>query len=105
MAKSTKSKSVSTSTDSGSAKLKLLGRSETRLPSSVSSSTLETFENRYPHRDYVIEFDADDLRLCTSNTLPTCIASRRSRLSSIWRAFETAQPSTKRLRTASLTTS
>jgi 7-cyano-7-deazaguanine reductase len=60
MAKSTKSKSVSTSTDSGSAKLKLLGRSETRLPSSVSASTLETFENRYPLRDYVIEFDADD---------------------------------------------
>lgn len=60
MAKSIKPKSVPTSADFGNAKLSLLGRSETRLPSSVSPSTLETFENRYPHRDYVIEFDADD---------------------------------------------
>lgn len=60
MAKSIKLKSVPTSAHSANAKLSLLGRSETRLPSSVSPSTLETFENRYPHRNYVIEFDADD---------------------------------------------
>lgn len=60
MAKSIKPKSIPSSARSGSDHLKLLGRSESRLPSSVSPDILETFENRYPHRDYVIAFDADD---------------------------------------------
>ena len=60
MAKSTQSKSIPASARSTKQSLTLLGRSETRLPVSVSHSTLETFENRYPQRDYLIEFDADD---------------------------------------------
>ena len=60
MAKSTQSKSISTPGRSAKASLTLLGRSENSLPPSVSHSTLETFENRYPQRDYIIEFDADD---------------------------------------------
>jgi 7-cyano-7-deazaguanine reductase len=60
MAKSIKPKSIPSSARSESDNLKLLGRSESRLPSSVSPDILETFENRYPHRDYVIAFDADD---------------------------------------------
>jgi 7-cyano-7-deazaguanine reductase len=40
--------------------LRLLGRSETALPEVPSSATLETFPNRYPHRDYVIRFAVED---------------------------------------------
>jgi 7-cyano-7-deazaguanine reductase len=60
MAKSTQPKSVPSPGRSTKESLTLLGRSETQLPASVSHSTLETFENRYPQRDYIIEFDADD---------------------------------------------
>ena len=60
MAKSTQPKSLPSSERSTKQSLTLLGRSETQLPARVSHSTLETFENRYPQRDYIIEFDADD---------------------------------------------
>lgn len=51
--------------------LQLLGRSENRLPSEVSVATLETFPNRYPHRDYLISFDADDFTsLCPITRQP-----------------------------------
>lgn len=40
-----------------SSSLSLLGRSENRLPQSPSEAKLETFPNRSPHRDYVIELD------------------------------------------------
>ena len=40
--------------------LKLLGKQGDGLPGSVAPEVLETFENRYPHRDYVIRFDAED---------------------------------------------
>jgi 7-cyano-7-deazaguanine reductase len=40
--------------------LTLLGRSEATLPEAPSSATLETFPNRYPHRDYLIQFAVDD---------------------------------------------
>lgn len=50
-------KSKKASTSGG---LKLLGKSGTRFPDQVSPSILETFDNRYPHRDYVIHFDCED---------------------------------------------
>jgi 7-cyano-7-deazaguanine reductase len=51
--------------------LQLLGRSENRLPSKVSASTLETFPNRYPRRDYLISFDAEDFTsLCPITRQP-----------------------------------
>lgn len=40
--------------------LTLLGRSESTLPEAPSSATLETFPNRYPHRDYLIRFAVED---------------------------------------------
>lgn len=40
--------------------LTLLGRSESTLPDAPSASTLETFPNRYPHRDYLIRFAVED---------------------------------------------
>ena len=40
--------------------LKLLGKSGAAFPDKVTSSILETFENRYPYRDYVIHFDCED---------------------------------------------
>jgi 7-cyano-7-deazaguanine reductase len=45
--------------------LKLLGRSESRTPEKPSAEILETFENRFPQRDYLIRFDsADFTSLC-----------------------------------------
>ena len=40
--------------------LKLLGKAVAAFPSKPSVETLETFENRYPDRDYVIRFECDD---------------------------------------------
>ncbi len=51
--------------------LSLLGRSEANLPSAPSADILETFENRYPHRDYLIRFDAEDFTsLCPITKQP-----------------------------------
>jgi 7-cyano-7-deazaguanine reductase len=47
-------------TSSKKEKLTLLGRSEASLPEAPSAATLETFQNRYPHRDYLIRFAVDD---------------------------------------------
>ncbi len=44
----------------GVAGLRLLGRPGDGIPEKVAPEVLETFENRYPHRDYVIRFDAED---------------------------------------------
>ncbi len=45
--------------------LKLLGSSGAPFPETPSREILETFENRYPQRDYVIRFDcADFTSLC-----------------------------------------
>lgn len=43
-----------------SLELKLLGNAGNAFPEKVSPGILETFENRYPHRDYVIKFDCED---------------------------------------------
>jgi 7-cyano-7-deazaguanine reductase len=40
--------------------LRLLGKSGDGVPAKVAPEVLETFENRYPLRDYVIRFDAED---------------------------------------------
>ncbi len=40
--------------------LKLLGKAGAGFPETVSPDILETFENRYPHRDYVIHFTCED---------------------------------------------
>jgi len=40
--------------------LSLLGKSGADFPAVVSPGILETFENRYPQRDYVIRFESDD---------------------------------------------
>jgi 7-cyano-7-deazaguanine reductase len=40
--------------------LTLLGKSGADFPAVVSPEILETFENRYPQRDYVIRFESDD---------------------------------------------
>src|SRR6476660_7225035 len=40
--------------------LTLLGSSGAAFPESPTADTLETFENRYPHRDYVIRFECED---------------------------------------------
>ncbi len=40
--------------------LRLLGKQGNGIPGSVAPEVLETFENRYPHRDYLIRFDAED---------------------------------------------
>jgi 7-cyano-7-deazaguanine reductase len=47
-------------TASSAGGLKLLGKSGAGFPETVSPAILETFENRYPHRDYVIHFDCED---------------------------------------------
>jgi 7-cyano-7-deazaguanine reductase len=53
------------------ASLTLLGRSENRLPTEVSASTLETFPNRNPQREYVISFDVEDFTsLCPITRQP-----------------------------------
>jgi 7-cyano-7-deazaguanine reductase len=45
--------------------LKLLGKSVESFPETPTPETLETFENRYPHRDYIIRFEcADFTSLC-----------------------------------------
>ena len=45
--------------------LKLLGTSGAPFPDEPSSEILETFQNKYPHRDYVIRFEcADFTSLC-----------------------------------------
>jgi 7-cyano-7-deazaguanine reductase len=40
--------------------LSLLGRSEAKRPSAPSAQILETFENRFVKRDYIIRFDCED---------------------------------------------
>lgn len=51
--------------------LRLLGRSEAALPEVPSSTTLETFPNRYPHRNYVIRFAVEDFTsLCPITSQP-----------------------------------
>ena len=51
--------------------LSLLGRSEASLPATPSADILETFENRYPARDYIIRFDAEDFTsLCPITKQP-----------------------------------
>lgn len=51
--------------------LSLLGRSEAALPTEPSASILETFENRYPVREYIIGFDAEDFTsLCPITKQP-----------------------------------
>jgi len=47
-------------TASPSGGLNLLGKSGAGFPQTVSPDILETFDNRYPHRDYVIHFDCED---------------------------------------------
>jgi 7-cyano-7-deazaguanine reductase len=47
-------------TASSSGGLKLLGKSGAGFPEQVSPDILETFENRYPQRDYIIHFDCED---------------------------------------------
>lgn len=45
--------------------LKLLGSSGTPFPSAPAGEILETFENRFPKRDYIIRFEcADFTSLC-----------------------------------------
>lgn len=44
----------------GLEELRLLGKQGDGIPGKVAPEVLETFENRYPHRDYVIRFDAED---------------------------------------------
>ena len=45
--------------------LKLLGSSGAAFPESPTPDTLETFQNRYPQRDYIIRFEcADFTSLC-----------------------------------------
>jgi 7-cyano-7-deazaguanine reductase len=45
--------------------LKLLGASGAPFPETPTPETLETFENRYPQRDYIIRFEcADFTSLC-----------------------------------------
>ncbi len=51
---------MSTPESPAHAELKLLGRSDLRFPDTPSADILETFENRYPQRDYLIRFDAAD---------------------------------------------
>ena len=51
--------------------LSLLGRSEASLQTLPSVDILETFENRYPSRDYIIHFDAEDFTsLCPITKQP-----------------------------------
>jgi 7-cyano-7-deazaguanine reductase len=40
--------------------LKLLGKAAARHPATPSAAILETFDNRYPSRDYWIQFDSPD---------------------------------------------
>ena len=41
-------------------RLKLLGNAGAVLPEAPSAATLETFENRYPNREYWIRFDCPE---------------------------------------------
>ncbi len=45
---------------SESGELSLLGRGETDYPDSPDKACLETFDNRYPNREYVVEFDCPE---------------------------------------------
>lgn len=51
--------------------LRLLGKQGDGIPEKVAPEVLETFENRYPHRDYVIRFEAEDFTsLCPVTRQP-----------------------------------
>lgn len=51
--------------------LKLLGGPATRPPDKPTVAILETFENRFPNRDYWVRFDcADFTSLCPITTQP-----------------------------------
>jgi 7-cyano-7-deazaguanine reductase len=51
--------------DSKKAALTLLGKSVSTIPAEPAVATLETFENRFPQRDYWIRFEtADFTSLC-----------------------------------------
>ncbi len=57
--------------------LKLLGKSASRFPSAPSAATLETFENRYPSRDYWIQFDSPEFTsMCPVTGQPDFAAIR-----------------------------
>ncbi len=57
--------SMSNPSDDPRRGLTLLGQSGAALPAQPSAGILETFENRFPRRDYLIRFDcADFTSLC-----------------------------------------
>jgi 7-cyano-7-deazaguanine reductase len=57
--------------------LKLLGKAAARHPSAPSAATIETFENRYPTRDYWIQFDSPDFTsMCPVTGQPDFAAIR-----------------------------
>jgi 7-cyano-7-deazaguanine reductase len=60
-----------TKSANGLQSLKLLGKQSDGVPEKVAPEVLETFENRYPHRDYLIRFDAEDFTsLCPVTRQP-----------------------------------
>lgn len=55
------SKSKKAKTDATPENLTLLGGSPTMsIPRTPNAATIETFHNRFPHRDYEIRFDCED---------------------------------------------
>jgi 7-cyano-7-deazaguanine reductase len=57
--------------------LKLLGKAARRYPSAPSAATLETFDNRYPARDYWIQFDSPEFTsMCPVTGQPDFAAIR-----------------------------
>ena len=88
--------------------LKLLGSAAVRFPTAPSVTTLETFENRYPNREYWILFDCPeftsmcpvrwrpDFRKSRSTMFRASSASRANRSSSIWPPSATRGVSTRK---------
>jgi len=57
--------------------LTLLGKSVGRYPGAPASSTLETFDNKYPARDYWIQFDSPEFTsMCPVTGQPDFAAIR-----------------------------
>jgi 7-cyano-7-deazaguanine reductase len=57
--------------------LKLLGKAAGRYPAAPSAATLETFDNRYPARDYWIQFENPDFTsMCPVTGQPDFAAIR-----------------------------
>ena len=60
MKKTTKTQTKKTMPDSRHSRLTLLNRNHTEYPTNPDDAIIETFDNQFPKRDYIIEFDCPE---------------------------------------------